>query len=106
MLDGIDQIQITGYQVGGCASGHQQPNGCNGQRSPQIEDRVTISEVGKSVLNATEVNKKNIAGEIELTEEEKKQVENLKKIDQKVKAHERAHMSAGSGLIIGGANFE
>ena len=106
MIKGIDQIQTSGYQVGGCTSGHQQLNGCNGQRSPQIEDRVTISEVGKSVLNATEVNKKNIAGEIELTEEEKKQVESLKKIDQEVKAHERAHMAAGSGLTIGGANFE
>ena len=34
------------------------------------------------------------------------QVEDLKKIDQEVKAHERAHMSAGSDLIMGGANFE
>ncbi len=106
MITRIDQIQTSGYQVGGCASGHQQLNGCSGQRSPQIEDRVTISEAGKAVLNATEVNKKNIAGEIELTEEEKKQVKNLKKIDLEVKAHERAHMAAGSGLTIGGANFE
>ena len=106
MINAIDHRQTSGYQVGGCASSHPQLNGCHEQRSTQIVDRVSISEASKSVLNATEVNKKNIAGEIELTPEEKKQVENLKKIDLEVKNHERAHMAAGSGLIIGGANFE
>ena len=106
MINAIDHRQTSGYQVGGCASGHPPLNGCHEQRSTQIVDRVSISEASKSVLKATEVNKKNIAGEIELTPEEKKQVENLKKIDQEVKNHERAHMAAGSGLIIGGANFE
>jgi hypothetical protein len=106
MLDRIDQIQITGYQVGGCASRRRLQDGCAGQRSPHSVDRVTISEAGKAVLNATEVKEKNIAAEIDLTPEEKQQVENLKKIDQEVKTHERAHMAAGSGLIMGGASFE
>jgi hypothetical protein len=106
MITGIDQIREIGYLVGGCASRHQVKDGCNRQQLSQIADRVTISEAGKSVLNATEVNNKNIAGEIELTSEEKKQVENLKKIDQEVKAHESAHMAAGSGLVMGGASFE
>ncbi len=106
MITGIDQIHETGYQVGGYASRHQLPDGCAGQRSFQIFDLVTISDAGKAVLNATEAKEKNIAGEIDLTPEEKKQVEDLKKIDQEVKTHERAHMAAGSGLTIGGANFE
>lgn len=42
----------------------------------------------------------------QLTPEEKKEVEKLKKTDQKVRAHEQAHLSAGAGLIRGGASFE
>ncbi|MGQ9819713.1 MAG: putative metalloprotease CJM1_0395 family protein [Candidatus Kapaibacteriales bacterium] len=41
----------------------------------------------------------------ELTPEEKKRVEELKRIDAKVRAHEMAHLSAGGGLVRGGANF-
>ncbi len=43
--------------------------------------------------------------EKQLTEEEKKEVANLKKIDNEVRAHEQAHMSAGAGLITKGASF-
>jgi len=45
-------------------------------------------------------------GKKELTEEEKRQVEELKKIDQKVKTHEQAHLSAAGGYARGGANYE
>jgi len=41
-----------------------------------------------------------------VSEEEKRAVEKLKRTDAKVKAHERAHMSAGAGLIQGGANYQ
>lgn len=42
----------------------------------------------------------------QLTPEEKKEVEKLQKTDQKVRAHEQAHLSAGAGLVRGGASFE
>jgi len=47
-----------------------------------------------------------ISGEDNLGAEQKKEVETLKKRDQEVKAHEQAHMAAGSGVVIGGANYE
>jgi hypothetical protein len=34
------------------------------------------------------------------------QVDKLKKTNQEVRAHEKAHMAAGSGLVMGGANYE
>lgn len=40
-----------------------------------------------------------------LSEEEKQQVQHLKQRDQEVRAHERAHMAAGAGLVQGGASF-
>lgn len=41
----------------------------------------------------------------ELSEEAETEVENLKKIDTKTRAHEAAHVAAGGGLVRGGANF-
>jgi hypothetical protein len=41
----------------------------------------------------------------ELTESEKQQVQKLKQRDREVRAHERAHMAAGAGLVRGGASF-
>lgn len=42
----------------------------------------------------------------ELTEEEKQQVEKLKKIDKEVRAHEMAHVAAGGGVVRGGPNYQ
>ena len=44
--------------------------------------------------------------EKDLGEEEKRQLDKLKNTDQEVRAHERAHMAAGSGLVKGGASYE
>ena len=41
-----------------------------------------------------------------LSTEEQQQVQKLKQTDQKVRAHEQAHLSAAAGLAIGGANLQ
>ena len=41
----------------------------------------------------------------ELSDDEKKQVQELEKRDAEVKAHEAAHMAAGGGLVRGGASY-
>jgi len=45
------------------------------------------------------------AGDPALTESEEEQVQRLKRRDQEVRAHERAHMAAGAGVVQGGASF-
>lgn len=42
----------------------------------------------------------------ELSEEEKKEVQELKETDRRVKAHERAHLAAAAGISVSGAQFE
>lgn len=49
---------------------------------------------------------KNNSNSNEKSPEEKKEIENLEKTDQKVRAHEQAHLAAGAGLVRGGASFE
>jgi hypothetical protein len=39
-------------------------------------------------------------------ETERRQVEELKETDRRVRAHEQAHMSAGGGLVRGGATYQ
>ncbi|QSI75090.1 putative metalloprotease CJM1_0395 family protein [Niveibacterium microcysteis] len=55
---------------------------------------------------ASRAQKSDAASSGELSEEQKKQVEKLKKRDQEVRAHEQAHVAAGGNLIRGGVNFK
>jgi len=41
----------------------------------------------------------------ELSQQEQQQLQQLKSRDQVVRAHEAAHVAAGSGIVRGGANF-
>ena len=41
----------------------------------------------------------------QLSEEDKQQVQQLKRRDNESRAHERARMAAGAGLVQGGASF-
>lgn len=42
---------------------------------------------------------------LELSPEARKQIAELQRTDQEVRAHEAAHMAAGGGLVRGGASF-
>ena len=48
----------------------------------------------------------NKKGEQELSEEELRMVEELKKIDKRVHTHEQAHLSAAGGYARGGAHYD
>jgi hypothetical protein len=55
---------------------------------------------------ATSDARKPALGQIsELTPEQQRQVQQLKEIDRKVRAHEQAHLSVGGDLVRGGATF-
>ena len=49
--------------------------------------------------------KEQTSGKKELSDSEKKQVQELKKIDREVRTHEQAHLAASGGLARGGASF-
>ncbi len=76
------------------------------QYPSEQEDRVRISDQARDQLQAQSEDSAAIKDEKDLGEEDKREVEKLKKRDQEVKAHERAHMAAGSGVVMGGASYE
>ncbi len=74
------------------------------------QDKFTLSEQGKekSKTDATAQSsaKTSTTDKQALTEEEKKQVEQLKKRDAEVKAHEQAHKAVAGSLSSGSASYE
>lgn len=73
---------------------------------PGLKTRSAFSSDGREQLKGLLKQPSGISGEDNPGAEEKKEVDKLKKRDQEVKAHEQAHIAAGSGVVIGGANYE
>lgn len=63
-------------------------------------------ELSDESIKKTDDNKASSKSYNELDQNEKKQVDELKKTDREVRAHEQAHLSASGGLAVSGANFE
>ena len=73
---------------------------------PPSADTVQISREGYDRLRASAKQpNSNLAVEA-LSPEQSQEVEKLKKRDQEVKAHEKAHAAAGAGIVQGGATYQ
>jgi hypothetical protein len=84
-----------------------QPSGSAGVHQPGQEPLSSVMPVDRVTLSPQALKKQ--AGQCDennLNEEQKQQVEELKKRDTEVKSHEQAHMASGGGLVQGGASYE
>ncbi|MGD9210656.1 MAG: putative metalloprotease CJM1_0395 family protein [Desulfobacteraceae bacterium] len=72
-------------------------------KSAEISDVVNISDNNRNL--ETDEKQATTANGENLSEDQKRQIDKLKQRDQEVKAHERAHMAAGGGLVQGGASY-
>lgn len=68
----------------------------------------SIANNTNSIYDVFKTNSKteNKSTKNELSEEEKKQVEELKKRDREVKQHEQAHVAAGGGIVVSGPTYQ
>ena len=78
----------------------------DGQQRPEKADKVRISDQAREKQSAQANESAGIKDQNNLSEEEKREVEKLKQQDQEIKAHERAHMAAGAGVVRGGASYK
>ena len=69
-------------------------------------DRVTLSKEALDQYRRGSDESRVIKSEEDLSPEEKQAVNDLKRRDAEVKAHEAAHMAAGGGVVQGGASYE
>lgn len=72
----------------------------------QRERQTAATTVTQSEKSENRPESRQNKGFSELTDEEKKQIAELKATDQKVRAHEQAHLSAAAGIAVSGASFE
>ncbi|MBI4742187.1 MAG: hypothetical protein HY777_11720 [Betaproteobacteria bacterium] len=77
-----------------------------GQGSLGFENLVGLGLQGSRRRSESGADKaKAEAASGELTAEQQRQVDELKKIDRKVHAHEQAHLAVGADLVRGGASY-
>lgn len=78
------------------------------QKPPPVmpTDRVTLSKEAWENNREKQSGTGLIAKEQDLSTEEKQVVDDLKRRDAEVKAHEAAHMAAGGGVVQGSAGYE
>ena len=106
MVDNIHNIQFSACGTGACTQSANPQNQAITSRGSRSNDTVRISKQGREQLMRTAAEATVMPGERQLDAEQKKEIADLKKTDQEVKAHEQAHMAAGAGLVIGGANYQ
>lgn len=95
--------QATSRGIGSQAQQAPNPEQVNGQRSPATADESKVkADNQENQSQKTSTGPKN---ETDLSDEEKKQVQELKETDRKVRQHEMAHLAASAGIAISGANF-
>jgi len=77
------------------------------RKNPSLpSDDVDISEKARELQEVEKDEKIGISDDKKLTAEEQKDVEELKRRDKQVRAHEMAHVAAGAGLVRGGPSYE
>jgi len=106
MVDGIQNNQSAPCSKGAWAPSANTQEQVPTARAAQPVDTVEISKQGREQPIVIKAAPAGIPGESELDLEQQRAVEELKQTDQEVKAHEQAHMAAGAGLVMGGANYQ
>ena len=83
-------------------TGEEMLSALNQDKQAQNSQTAKSSQTTQSAQKQQTTN----TGEKVLTEEEQKQVEELKARDTEVKAHEQAHIAAGGSYVRGGAKYD
>ena len=92
----IGSVSVSTFAYGHCSRQGQCISG-NEKAKPESVKEPTEQSLKKDALSSGSPQK--------LTEEEKRQVTELKQRDSEVRAHEAAHMAAGGAYVRGGASF-
>jgi hypothetical protein len=105
MIDSIQNMQSSPCGTGACTPSADPQKQAPISRASQSADTVKISKQGREHQNEAKEAAAGRPGESELDPKQQQEVNELKKIDQQIKAHEQAHMAAGAGLVKGGASY-
>jgi hypothetical protein len=105
MIDRIQHIQSLSCNTAACPASAKPQEPAPVARGSLSGDTAQISTQGREQQPGGSRTAADRPGESKLDPEQQREINELKKTDRKVKAHERAHMAAGAGLVMGGANY-
>jgi hypothetical protein len=109
MINGIKNSQNEFPVAETCAGVKCDLPDCTSSAKAQedTEDyKLSLSEEGWKVLDRSDKKERDISGREKLSEEEQRKLEELEKIDKKVRTHEQAHLNAAGGYAKGGTNYD
>ncbi len=106
MIHSIDNLKSAIYHSAPDVSHRAGPGQIEENHNFPSADKVQISKEGHDRFKTSAKQPSPNLDSEELSQEQKQEVEKLKKRDQEVKVHEKAHMSAGSGIVQGGATYQ
>ncbi len=102
----ISQIDNLYHQVRSHGDAGQPDDASQLPQPVRPVDRVTLSKEALDQYRRGSGESQVMKSEEDLSAEEKQAVNDLKRRDAEVKAHEAAHMAAGGGVVQGGASYE
>ena len=106
MINNIDNLKSTICRTDPCVSQRSEDEQAEVNHGSPSADTVQISREGRDRLRASD-NQSDLNPAVEeLSSEQRQALEKLKKRDQEVKAHEKAHAAAGAGIVQGGATYQ
>jgi hypothetical protein len=106
MINSINNFQVPQCLADTCAPQKSKQEQMKEIHLPKSEDTVKISSEGRQQLKVAAGQPSGMSGDEDLTAEQQQEADKLKQTDQEVKAHERAHMAAGAGVVMGGASYQ
>ena len=106
MINSIDNLKSTICRTDPCVSQRSEDGQPGVNHGSPSTDTVQISREGYGRLRASDKQFESNLSVEELSPEQSQEVEKLKKRDQEVKAHEKAHEAAGAGIVQGGASYQ
>lgn len=106
MMESIQNLEPSRCTPSASVPQSDEPGQAHKTYPSQPADTVQISKEGRERLAAQIRADAGLPGEADLDPAQQREVDELKKTDQEVKAHERAHMAAGAGLAMGGASYQ
>jgi hypothetical protein len=107
MLDGIENLKNSAFAA---ETGQAAPSDVPFKEPAQQENEkkeayeLAFSDEAWDALEGED--ERDAFGRKELSDEEERQVDELKRIDKEVKTHEQAHLSAAGGYARGGAQYD
>ena len=106
MIDRVQNLALPPCNIGRCSPLADDQGQVVNPLLTQPADTVRISKQGREQVTAQNAGAAGLPGEAGLDPEQKREVDKLEQTDREVKAHERDHMAAGAGLVMGGANYK